>query len=217
MSTVTAAVVAHVDRTEWATELVATLGRWYPTTFSLDDGRLGCTGNHLRTWRKLAETQPQTPWTMVIEDDAVPIPAFGPCLDSVLRHAPAPIVSLYLGTGRPAHAQSAIVRAVATDLPFIVGSRLLHCVAVCVRTSLIGELIAGAERAAHEADKPIDEAITEWMRSRCLPVAYTNPSLVDHADQGALATHQWGNDGNPRRVAHHTGTRWNWSPEFAIL
>ena len=46
MTDVTAAVVAHVDRKARAHELRAFLAESYSTALHLDDGSLGCSGNH---------------------------------------------------------------------------------------------------------------------------------------------------------------------------
>jgi hypothetical protein len=214
---ITAAVVAHHSRRERAAGLHATLNAQFKTGLFLDDGRLGCDYNHLQAWDSIASAA-TTPWCAAFEDDAVPIPELAAQLEAALDDPPAPIVSLYLGRGRPPHWQVRIGNAMRfPDRPFIVTTHLLHCVAVCMRTELVHEMLTDARIAiSSEVHKPIDEALTEAAQNRNLPVAYTNPSLVDHADEPSIA--------NPRsypalrqRVAWRVGVRQSWQGQFSVM
>ena len=214
---VTAAVVAHVDRRTRAEQLVEFLHAWYSTALLVDDGMLGCSHNHLRAWNALCDAP--TEWVMVCEDDALPVPGLGNHLDRALKASPAPVVSLYLGRGRPVHWQRRAGRAVATGKPFVVTTHLLHCVGVCVRTEFVASMLAGASEAVNSSvHKPIDEAITEWAQNYCLPVAYTNPSLVEHSDDASLAVHDYDDIPAPEpRVAWSYGARQSWTGPFAVM
>jgi hypothetical protein len=155
---------------------------------------------------------------MVLEDDAVPVPNLGYHLGQALFYAPSPVVSLYLGTGRPQFIQPKATRATSLGRPWIVHSRLLHCVAVVVRSDLIHDMHHVAREAAGSAAaKPIDEAITEWTKGRMLPVAYTNPSLVEHADQARVAHHDWPDPAPIPRQAHRFGIPESWSGHFSLM
>jgi len=218
MSEVTVAIVTHVQRRTEAMRLVSTVAQYYPTTIAEDDGRLGCDLNHIQAWELLCGAE--SPWALVLEDDAVLCNDFDYHLGSALFSAPGPIVSLYLGTGRPVNWQRRAAHAVATGRPWIIATELLHCVAVCVATELIPDMGRVALAAiSSPAEKRIDEAITEWVRRECLPVSYTNPSLVNHADNGSLAIHHYP-AGRPQpgaRVAHSFGTRDSWTGELALM
>jgi GR25 family glycosyltransferase involved in LPS biosynthesis len=183
-----------------------------PAHIAIDDGALGCEGNHHRVWRQLSHSD--TTWTVVLEDDALPVDGFREQLGSVLAAAPAPIVSLYLGRSRPPQWQQRIERATyaatVRDACFIVHSRLLHCVGVAIRTAMVGDMIDAIGGNACRG-LPIDEAISAWARANRYGVAYTWPSLVDHANGPTVAFHR---DRAPRndlpRRAWRTGTRSHW-------
>lgn len=217
MNEVTAGVVAHEDRRGRASELHATLSQSYHTGLFLDDGKLGCDYNHLDAWDSTAANA-DTGWCMILEDDAEPIPELEFHLGWALWHSPAPIVSLYLGRGRPVHWQRRIGNAMRFDRPYIVTTHLLHCVAVAIRTELVCELITDARTAIDEANKPIDEALTEAIQARNLPVAYTNPSLVDHAaDLPSVAQHRYVEAHPEARVAWAVGVRESWTGQFSVM
>lgn len=220
--TATVGIVAHVAREEHAWQLADTVDA---ESITYDDGTLGCLGNHLRVWRKY-ENHPQD-WIVVLEDDAVPCPQFRAQLAAALAAAPAPIVSLYLGTGYPTHWQDSIrqvtMLADHADTAWILARHLLHAVGVAIRVEMLPGMLAHIHQASRaRVDRsvlplPIDEAITEWAQDRDHSIAYTWPSLVDHADEGTLAAHQDGaTRTEPRRAWRH-GTRDHWSPSSVEL
>ncbi|WP_201787835.1 hypothetical protein [Klebsiella pneumoniae] len=62
--------------------------------------------------------------------------------------------------------------------------------------------------------KPIDEAISAWARHQGHTIAYTWPSLIDHADETPMIATR--NDNQPRppgRVAWQHGTRDTWTTD----
>jgi hypothetical protein len=217
LTEITAGIVSHLDRRDRANRLHTELNMHFPTALFTDDGTLGCDHNHLTAW-ECAATGAPSDWCAVFEDDAEPVPNLGYHLDNALHHAPAPVVSLYLGRARPIHWQKRIENAVAADRPFIVANRLLHCVAVAIRTGLVLELIKDAREAIDsEVDKPIDEALSEALLWRNLPIAYTNPSLVDHADTPTLARHRYPERPDDKRVAWRVGVPDSWAGQFSIM
>lgn len=196
------AVVAHRRRRQQAEQLAETVGA---VLLSVDDGTLGCNGSHIAMWKQMADHK--TDWTVILEDDAEPVDGFLDQLHQVLSVAPEPIVSLYLGTGRPHRHQrlirSAIQRADEADAHWITSPDLIHAVAVCIRTSLIPDMLATLN------SDPIDDAISHWAPN----VAYTFPSLVDHQDGFPVLRHQYEKWGEPipARKAWRTGTRDVWN------
>lgn len=217
---IAAAIVTTRERDmDLSAQLYDALPDLHPYVF-VDAVQMGCTANHLRAWDHLSR-QP-TDWSLVLEDDAILCPGFDQQLREVLTHAPGPVVSLYLGQGRPPQWQYKARRAVATNQPYIACTTLLHAVAVAIRTDwLVGERPAHEGReagggmlpavaAAHsELAKPIDEAITEWCKHEAIPVFYSNPSIVDHnAALPSVAEHaQAEMFGQRERVAHRFGVR----------
>jgi len=181
---------------------------------SIDDGTLGCEGNHMAVLGHLSGLD--TDWLIVLEDDALPCDGFREQADAALTVAPAPIVSFYLGTNRPEyyqplgapHAvplQPRIRAALTHDTPWIVARSLFHAVAVAMPTTLARDMVDDLDLS-----RPIDKAISLWAETHRHTVAYTNPSLVDHRDTPTLVRHH---DGAPRtqpRRAHAFGTRKTW-------
>ena len=209
------AIVTHPTRYQWATEMTLETGA---EAICLDNISLGCEVNHLRAWEWLGGGS--CPWSVVLEDDALPVPKFRLQLHSMLQVAPTPIVGLYLGQSRPPHWQPSIARAIAqtreADACFLRSRDLLHGVGYAIRTDLIPDLL---EHVPHliRANIPIDEAISIWARDRALGISHTWPSLVDHRDEVTLISHR---DGQPRtepRKAWHADWRERWEPTLGEI
>ena len=206
------AIVAHPDRTAAAERLADAVAA---EAILWDDGCFGAGANHLRAWRWLAQSSGS--WSVVLEDDAVPVAHFRRQLPQALDVAPSGIVSLYLGRGRPPQWQpciGAVMAPLGRDPHWLSAPSLLHHVGVAIRTELLAGMLATVPR--HLVNLPIDEAIGVWARSRRIPISYARPSLVDHADDDPLIGER--HDGQPRatgeifekRVAWVTGTRPRW-------
>ncbi|WP_301119799.1 hypothetical protein [Mycolicibacterium fortuitum] len=223
-------VVAHIDRAETACHLIETV---HAIHARIDDGTIGCEANHRRVWEGVHAwaTHCGHAWCVVLEDDAVPVPGFNGHLTAALAHAPSPIVSLYLGKGRPGHAQRPIRNLVdaGTDTPWITAPTLLHAVGVAIRTEHVPAMLDHIAQPP-AVFEPIDQAIGHWARHGVRqPVAYTWPSLVNHADgPTVIDTHPdgkprdtWvGDDGRvivQRRVAWRAGTRTRWTSDHTAL
>lgn len=199
---ITTLIVAHHSRAERATNLATAVDA---DEILFDDGTLGPAGNHRRAWDWHTDHTPDG-WAVVLEDDAEPVPGFDGQLYAALTHAPTDVVSLYLGRDRPRHWQGRIQQAtVAADrgrVAWILGTHLLHAVGVAARAELAPTM---AQWTRHLAE-PVD--------GRPVPghaIAYTWPSLVQHADRGTVTDHA---DLTPRRagrVAWRTGTRTDWN------
>lgn len=212
-------VVGHTSRTEQALHLATETG----AHLALDDGTLGCSGNHLRVLEHLA-THGCSRYAVILEDDAQPVDGFRDQLAEALLAAPqavyedgttgpAPIVSFYLGSGYPRYWQKGIGKAITkadqSDTPWIISEHLLHAVAYAIRTDLIPDLLANRQQL------PIDDMITAWARTNTHPVAYTHPSLVDHADGPTVITARV--ERRAPRHAHRTGTRTTWTGPTTTL
>lgn len=216
-------VVGHVARLGMAETLAGAVGAEF---VSIDDGTLGCEGNHRRVWLHLSHYN--DPWSVVLEDDAVPVPDFRNQLQMVLASAPSDVVSLYLGTSRPVWYQprgervarrlqpaiaEAITRAEATDAAFITSLNLFHAVAVAIRTPLVQDML----NYTIALNRPIDYAISDWCEARSHTVAYTAPSIVEHRDSGTLFIHPDKQLRNSPRVAHRFGARNHWHTKAVDL
>lgn len=205
------AVVAHEQRLIAATELAHQLG----AVITVDDGTAGPDSNHLEAWQLTDGVD--APWSCVVEDDAIPVLGFVDQAEQALAAAPAPIVSFYLGTGKPKSWQLRIARALSeaddAGAHWLTTCHLLHAVAVAVRTDLRQDWLDWAPSST----LPIDQRLSEWARLRGHPIAYTLPSLVDHLDGPTLIQHS---DRQPRtmpRVAWRTGTRSTWTRQTVTI
>lgn len=207
--TVSWAVVGHHRRLLAATDLAHQLS----AVVTVDDGTLGATSNHLKAWD--ATSTMDADWAGVAEDDAQPVTGFHNQLAAALPHAPAPVISLYLGRTRPKRWQDRISRALIdadrANACWLTGSHILHAVTVLIRTELREDWLDFAQTNS----RPIDERLTAWCLARSHDVAYTWPSLVEHADGPTLIDHT----GQPagRRIAWRTGTRPTWTTRAVKL
>lgn len=214
-------VVGHNQRGDQAADLMHQVGAVYR---SMDNGTLGCDHNHRRVWKHLAGTT--TDWVLVLEDDAIPCDDFPDQLKQALTHTPTNVLSLYLGTSRPVwyqprgeksarKLQPLITDALAKadDACYLTAPKLFHAVAVAIRTSLVRDMLAWTT----ESKRPIDYAISDWCEARGHTVAYTLPSIVQHADGDTLFTHPDRQPRNRPRIAHQHGTRETWTTRSTPL
>lgn len=204
----TIGIVAHTSRRERALALRDQVQADY---ISIDDGTLGCSGNHHHVAHHLAGI-PST-WTAILEDDALPVPNFRQQLQLALPMSPSPIVSAYLGKQRPPHWQPKIRKALTRsgDTNWLIATHLLHAVAYCIRTDLLPSLLA------HHSDLDSDQHISNWAQTYGHTVAYTMPSLADHADLPTTTGHKDGHPRRPGRTAWVVGTRQHWSTQAMAL
>jgi GR25 family glycosyltransferase involved in LPS biosynthesis len=209
------AIVAHPRRITYAQSLAIVT---QAEALCLDDEQYGGTGNHLRAWSWLAEGN--CPWSVVIEDDAVPCPDFRRQLHAVLQKAPAPIVSLYLGRERPPHWQSSIARAISppySDPHFLTTTDLLHAVGYAIRTDLLDDMLSWT--APFESTMLIDNLITAWARARHHQIAYSRPSIFNHRTDliPVVTDHQDDDERLLPRTAWIFGTRKYWESTTAEI
>lgn len=209
------AIVTHEGRAAHAQILAEKIGA---EAMSVDDIKMGCEANHRRTWSWLASGNAR--WSVILEDDVVVAPAFRFQLAQILTKAPTPIVSLYLGRGRPPHHQGAIATAI-TSLPsentcFLLGKDLLSAQGYAVHTNLLSTFLAAT---TDRPDVPIDEQFSAVARGLEIPISYTWPSIVDHREDLApvISTRADGQARTERRVAWKFGGRHSWFPDAAPL
>ena len=207
-------VVAHVSRANQAHALMDQAGAAY---MSLDNGNLGCGGNHRKVWRHLDKHHARNAyWLLTLEDDAIIPDGFQEQLDRVLAVTPAPIVSFYLGRLRPPHLQymiePATKRADDRDASWIVSRQLLHAVGLAIRSDLVKDMLSSLDE-----ELPIDDAINVWANKHRYRIGYTWPSLVDHADGETLLQHPDGHQREPGRVAWRSGTRDTWTHQLVEM
>lgn len=202
-------IVTHPARAEHAKQLAQHIK---PELVSIDPGFLGCDNNHRFVQASLSRN---SDWTLILEDDAQPIPDFLEQATNALIHAPTPIVSFYLGRKRPPHWQHRIRKALAhaktIDAHWAVSTHLLHAVAYAIKTPLMDSL------SRHTSDLPADEHISDWAQRYGHTVAYTVGSLCDHADLPTLAHHQDRAKRTPGRVAWQTGGHTIWTSKAVTL
>jgi len=212
------AIVAHPRRWKQAQELSSSVGA---EALVWDNAHLGCEASHRRAWEWLAQGKTGEPgdprgYSVVLEDDVAVMADFRHQLTAALRVAPSPIVSLYLGRGRPPHYQPAIAHAITslpTDVCWFTAPVLLGAVGYAIRTELLPELLSHPQ-----APLPIDEQISAWAQAANHTVAYTWPSLVQHRDLAPLITERHDQqDRIEKRVAWRFDTRLHWDTSSAPI
>lgn len=193
------AVVGHPARRAAAVALADEID----ATLVMDEAGEGEWPTHERAWRILAETDAS--WGVVVQDDAQPIPGFRRHLDAVLRAAPQrTCIGLYVGQRRPSHVQSAVGAAI--EQADQCGAGWLRASSLCwgVGVALPREQIAAV--IDRPCERPYDERIgAAYWSLLGLPVLYTWPSLVDHADWPTLVEHPDGAQRSQPRCAHRVG------------
>lgn len=182
---------------------------------SMDNGTLGCEANHRSVWTWLSEHSAEATYLVVLEDDALPIPAFTEQLDAALTASPFPVVGLYLGTGYPEHLQPRIQQAVARaekqDASWITTNEHLHGVGIAIKTDLVADMLNT------RIDRPFDYHIRNWAKANNHTVGFCFPSLLDHADEPSLVNHPDGGERTEPRKAWNWGSRQSWTSNSVQL
>lgn len=184
------AIVAHPARARYVSKLAKQVGA---DAICWDTKGLGATNNHLVAWEWLADSG--APWGVVLEDDVLLAPNFRHQLAEAINHSPGPVLSLYLGRGRPPHWQERIARVIANDVSYYTAPALLSAQGYAMRTNLFAHHYE-VWRCAQQQKKPIDESISWWLRRENIAVSYCRYSLVEHIDGPTLIEDH--GDGQPR-------------------
>lgn len=187
---VSAAVMAHPDRTPQVNDLMARLGRTVPVYWDREGPP---SGNGDRVWRtargawQLADRDAD--WHVLIQDDAKPCADMLAGLERALAFVPQDaVVSGYLGTGRnvPIRWEALALAADRTSAHWVRSNKLMWGVCIAIPTTLIGEMIEYADRRARVPD---DMRVAGWAESTGREVWYPWPSLVDHLPVDSLTKH----------------------------
>lgn len=202
-------VMAHEKRREQALALRDQLG----ASVVLDDGSHGENKNGDRAWGlglMLGED-----WTVVLQDDAIPVPDFRRQAESALAQHPDSLVSFYVGTTRPKaeRVKAAVVRMELDGAAWMQHSTLLWGVGVGMPTKDIDGFLSWAKS---RRSLPYDERLGAYFQAQGSPVYYTYPSLVDHADEKTLVRHKAGPPKGPRR-AWRVGVPQTWNTKAVTL
>ena len=187
-------IVAHEKRKIMATRLQAATGA---EAIIWDNYSQGCEANHHKAWEYLRDAASE-PWVVFLEDDAVPVDFFREQLAQVLAVATTPIVSLYLGRGRPDQWQLPISSVIGHEACFIRSDTLLSTVGYAVQTPLLRDMCHNVLRISYLREMELPEAITRWAKDRGYKVSYSRPSLVDHLDVEPIIATEERFDGQQR-------------------
>lgn len=189
--TYTLAVVAHPSRSTLANALGIKIDA---DAMCWDTTDIGGEENHLAAWQYLSDCD--TKWGVVLEDDVYVTKGFRDQLSQVLRNAPSPVVSLYLGRGYPADWQDRIAAKITADVCWMTAESLLSPQGYAIATTLLPDMLATVAPLTEEM--PIEEAVSWWCQERGYLVAHCRPSIVNHRDE------------TPLRPKHHDADRTAW-------
>lgn len=196
--------MAHPSRAKLVLEMLGELGREVPAYWDCEGPPSGNADRGWRTARRAWQLHdPDADWHLLLQDDAWPCADLLAGLERALEHVPPEaVVSPYLGRGgiTPPRFHTLAADAERARTPWIVSSKLLWGVSVCLPTGLISEMVERADRMTGVTD---DMRIAGWAERRHIPVWYTWPSLVDHRQVESITKHR-----AKERVAqrHHRGS-----------
>lgn len=213
MSNISIGIVAHYQRANHANLLAEKVGA---EVITMDETGISAEWNHRRMleWMKDADSE----WSVVLEDDSVPVEGFRDQLQLALPWAPTPFVGLYLGRGRPPHWQTGISAVLASDVCWLTCNTLMNAVGYAVKTKLIPSILTSLDKTwAKDPLLPIDEALTVWgIADMGIEFSYPKPSLVDHLDIEPVQRHDYGVP-TEKRKAWLFGERDSWDDSSVPL
>lgn len=205
-------IVAHAKRRDIALSLADKLEA---ECISIDEEDRGAGWNHVQVlnWMKGGDRE----WSVILEDDAVPVESFRHQLEMALAWAPTPFVGLYVGRGRPPHWQAGISEVIAREVCWLTCDTLMNAVGYAVKTKLIPAILYSLDKAwMRSPNLPIDEALSRWGKSYNITFSYTRPSLINHLDITPVEKHNYG-EPTEKRVAWLFGERQNWDGSTSSL
>lgn len=188
MAALSVSVMAHPRRADLVNKLVARLG--------VDHGRVTWDqrGDRWDTGRRAwLDHDPDADWHLVVQDDALVCADLPDGLAKALDHvSEAAVVSLYVGTLRPARSATArLVAQARRERPsWLVTSTLAWGVAIAAPTSSIPGMVAWCDQLTYPQ---YDRRIAAYYRDRLgWETWHTWPSLVDHHGGRSLIGHAAG-------------------------
>ncbi|MFS7244791.1 hypothetical protein AB6880_03635 [Rahnella inusitata] len=178
-------IVGHHSRREMASRLAEELDAHQ----LIDDGDHGANWNHRRAieWASQQECR-----TVILEDDALPVPDFANHVREWQQRFPDDLISFYLGTGRPPQYQlliaTSLIDADKRSRDFITMPRLIHGVCYSPPVSGMARIVQNWNYT-----KAADYAVGDALGQRVIYPCY---SLVEHADISTVERHP---DNEPRK------------------
>jgi hypothetical protein len=168
---------------------------------TVDKGTMGELGCGDRAW---GQYHVDSDWHVVLQDDAIPCDNFTTHVESALGFLSdagwdKSVVSFYTGTLRPQRERvaSSVATADAVGATWLKSRSLMWGVGVAMPTFKIRQFLSWGKR---HSGLPYDVRIGTFARRNEMPVLYTVPSLVDHADGPSLVKHSYGPPTGPRRA-----------------
>lgn len=172
-------VLAHPARRRQAEELASSIDA---DEIIWDHDSRGATANHIRG----LEYARDHGRTVVLEDDALPVPDFRSKCARWIHSHPRDLISFYLGTSYPRYWQPIVDERMADiDLDYIVLEQLIHGVSYTIDPALASSLLDVIDHRSPHADFAVGDA---WRRSGGRQIIYPVRSLVDHRDEGRIAS-----------------------------
>lgn len=157
-------------------------------------------------------------WNLVVQDDAVPMNGWSLHLPQVLKHAPAPIISL-------SHFSDRGMRLVRQGVPFALSRHGLWGQAVAYHRSVLPNLVKVAEAVqeyAHEEGKPLflkwDDRIPAIHNMLTNGYScFTARALFSHLHTDSLIGHASKVHRHPQStIENQDGPEWSAKPRYKL-
>lgn len=191
MTSISAAIMAHPDRSRFVTELRSKLDRDVPVVWDERNDRWD-TGS-----RAMAVYDPTATHHLVLQDDAVIPHDLLAGLEKALARVPDE-AALCLYFGKVKRSRTSIWRIInrtRADTSWVVTTHLNWGVGIVLPTRHIKEMLSWANMRSDIAN--YDIRIGRWLQHNRIPVYYPWPSLVDHRNSPSLVP---GRNGRGRRA-----------------
>lgn len=164
-------------------EIVAMLSEQAVACVHLDPQRDGCMANWLRALGCAAETDNDLPWSVILSDDAYPLPGWQQHLERACTYSPEPVLGLthFGGYGKAALEKGA---------PYGVGQYLVWGGAIAYHRSIVRPLVEWAVPVVKRTGYKHDDCLVAAFGLRSgFQCALTARALFDQPVKKSLLGH----------------------------
>jgi len=149
---------------KWSTAPLAKLFHWYsPVTVKMSPGERGCCGSHINAWRLAAKSRRPV---VVLEDDAVALPAFSSSIAQAVKEAPKGTGMVFLSSkdrGYPKRVGKVLME------PYYVWTTVGYLIWPATALQLLGML---------PMDMPVDNFLASKIKDGTVKAFSVSPAAV---------------------------------------